>query len=128
MTDDTVSLLLKRFELLQKPWGRLLLRLHLEQQRLHAQWLACGTAALKRTFDISASLLLLLLLSPLFALIGVAVWIEDGGPVFFAQARVGQYGRHFKMYKIRSMCLDAEQRLQDLLGKNQHREGITFQI
>jgi len=74
------------------------------------------------------SFLLLLLLSPLFALIGVAVWVEDGGPVFFAQTRVGQYGRHFKMFKVRSMCLDAEQRLKDLLAKNQHREGVTFKI
>src|SRR4029077_20722288 len=34
----------------------------------------------------------------------------------------------FKMYKIRSMCLDAEQRLKDLLDKNQHKEGVTFKI
>jgi lipopolysaccharide/colanic/teichoic acid biosynthesis glycosyltransferase len=87
-----------------------------------------GTAAMKRTFDITVSFLFLLLLSPLFLLIGVAVWIEDGGCVFFAQTRVGQYGRHFKMFKVRSMCLDAEQRLKDLMAKNQHREGITFKI
>jgi len=128
MTDDTASLLIKRFELLQKPWGRLLLSLHFQQQKLRATWLTYGTEALKRPFGIVVSFLLLLLLSPLFALIGVAVWVEDGGPVFFAQTRVGQYGRHFKMFKVRSMCLDAEQRLKDLLAKNQHREGVTFKI
>ena len=104
------------------------MKLHLQQQRLRAHWLGRGTEVLKRTFDVIVSLVLLLLLSPLFALIGVAVWVEDGGPVFFAQTRVGRYGRHFKMYKIRSMCLDAEQRLKDLLAKNQHREGVTFKI
>jgi exopolysaccharide biosynthesis polyprenyl glycosylphosphotransferase len=128
MTDDTISLLLNRFARLQRPWGRLWVKLHLQQQRLRAHWLGRGTEVLKRTFDVIVSLVLLLLLSPLFALIGVAVWVEDGGPVFFAQTRVGRYGRHFKMYKIRSMCLDAEQRLKDLLAKNQHREGVTFKI
>ena len=54
--------------------------------------------------------------------------LEDGGPVFFSQTRVGQDGREFKMFKVRSMCLGAEQRLEDLLGKNKHRDGVTFKI
>jgi len=54
--------------------------------------------------------------------------IEDGGGAFFSQTRVGQFGREFKMYKFRSMCLDAEQRLKDLLAKNHHREGVTFKL
>jgi lipopolysaccharide/colanic/teichoic acid biosynthesis glycosyltransferase len=128
MNDDNELFFLRRFALLQKPWGRCWLNLHVQQQKLRAQWLACGTAILKRTFDFSASLGLLLVLSPLLVLIGVAVWVEDGGPVFFAQTRVGRYGRLFKMYKIRSMCLDAEKRLAELLGKNQHKEGVTFKI
>ena len=49
-------------------------------------------------------------------------------PVCFAQTRVGQFGREFKMYKVRSMCLDAEQRLQELLEKNHHKEGVTFKL
>src|SRR5204862_718684 len=61
-------------------------------------------------------------------LIVLMVQIEDGGPVFFAQTRVGRFGREFKMYKIRSMCLDAEERLKELLGKNHHKEGVTFKI
>jgi len=79
-------------------------------------------------FHLLVSLALLILLSPLFLLIAVLVWVEDGGPVFFAQTRVGQFGREFKMYKIRSMCRDAEQRLKDLLAQNQHQQGVTFKL
>jgi lipopolysaccharide/colanic/teichoic acid biosynthesis glycosyltransferase len=82
----------------------------------------------KRTLDIVASLLVLLVLIPLFALIAAAVWVEDGGPIFFAQTRVGRYGRHFKMFKIRSMCCNAEQRLKEVLARNQHAEGVTFKL
>ncbi|HVV70806.1 MAG TPA: sugar transferase, partial [Verrucomicrobiae bacterium] len=120
--------LLRRYALAQKPWGRLWLRLHVYRQWLRARWADRGTETLKRLFDIAVSFVLLLLLSPLLGAIALAVWVEDGGPIFFAQTRVGQFGRHFKMFKIRSMCLDAEQRLQELLARNQHKEGVTFKI
>ena len=129
MTNQDVTFLLQRRYASAQSWlGRLRLHLHVEQQRLRAGWLAHGTAVLKRSLDIIVSFICLLVLAPLFALIALLVWIEDGGPVFFAQVRVGQYGRHFKMYKIRSMCLDAEQRLKELLEKNQHQEGVTFKL
>ena len=83
---------------------------------------------MKRAFDIIASLVALILFGPLFLLIGLLIKIEDGGPVIFQQTRVGKFGREFKMYKFRSMCLDAETRLPELLKKNQHREGVTFKI
>jgi len=127
-SEHLTSLMLKRYAMAQDPFGRFWLSVHVELQRLHADWLANGTAFLKRAFDITASFGLLVLLSPVFLTIAVLVWIEDGGPIFFAQTRVGQYGREFKMYKIRSMCHDAEQRLKDLLTKNQHKEGVTFKL
>jgi lipopolysaccharide/colanic/teichoic acid biosynthesis glycosyltransferase len=126
--DDPTSKLLRRYTLAQSSLGRFFLRVHLELQRLRANWFAYGTSFLKRTLDISLSLFFLILLSTLFGIIALLVWIEDGGPVFFAQTRVGRFGREFKMYKIRSMCLDAEARLKELLDKNQHKEGITFKI
>lgn len=95
---------------------------------MRANWLSSSGMVLKRGFDITASFLALVFLSPLFALIATLVKIEDGGPIFFPQIRVGQYGREFKMYKIRSMCLDAEQRLKELVEKNHHKEGVTFKL
>ncbi len=128
MSHEIQLQLLRRYGAALTPTGRFWLALHFQQQRLRAEWLAHGTEILKRAFDVVVSFVLLLLLSPLFGLIAIAVWVEDGGPVFFAQPRVGQYGRRFKMYKIRSMCLDAEARLQELLQKNQHQEGVTFKL
>jgi len=98
------------------------------QQKLRAQWLTYGGDTLKRAFDVLVSSILLILLTPFLLLIALAVWVEDGGSILFAQTRVGQFGRLFKMYKIRSMCPDADQKLKDLLGKNQQKEGITFKL
>ncbi len=122
------ALVLRRYETAQSIAGRLLLNLHVEFQRMRASWLAQGGAALKRGFDIVASFLALLVLSPLFGLIAILVKIEDGGPIFFPQIRVGRHGREFKMLKVRSMCLDAEQRLKELIEKNHHKEGVTFKL
>jgi lipopolysaccharide/colanic/teichoic acid biosynthesis glycosyltransferase len=64
--------------------------------------------ALKRPFDVLLSSIGLVVASPLFALVAVAVKIEDGGPVFYAQERVGLGGRSFRLLKFRSMIPDAE--------------------
>ncbi len=120
--------LFRRLEATQTNWGRFRLEAHLAQQRLRAEWLTHGGDFLKRTFDIFVCLTALVLLSPFLLVIGLAVWVEDGGSVLFAQTRVGQFGRLFKMYKIRSMCPDADQRLKDLLARNQQKEGITFKL
>jgi lipopolysaccharide/colanic/teichoic acid biosynthesis glycosyltransferase len=63
---------------------------------------------LKRPFDVALSSLGLLLSTPLWAAIPAAVWLEDRGPVFYAQERVGRNGRTFKALKFRSMVKDAE--------------------
>ena len=62
----------------------------------------------KRGFDAVASALLLLLFSPLIGLCALAVKLEDGGPVFYAQERIGLHGHPFNIYKFRSMRVDAE--------------------
>ena len=64
--------------------------------------------AMKRLMDIVFSALGMMLLSPVFLAIAVAVKASSPGPVFFSQTRVGRYGRNFKFYKFRCMRQDAE--------------------
>ncbi len=64
--------------------------------------------ALKRTFDVGVSGLALILLSPLFGGIMLAIWLDDGRPIFFAQARSGKHGKVFQALKFRTMVVDAE--------------------
>lgn len=64
--------------------------------------------AVKRLTDIVAASVLLVLGSLLCLLVGLAIRLEDGGPVLFRQVRVGRGGSHFTLYKLRSMRLDAE--------------------
>ena len=128
MTGAELNVLSRRYTLAQSQAGRILVRLEFIVRELFRAVLIRGPELLKRSIDITISLLALLLLIPLFTLIYLLIKLEDGGPIFFIQTRVGQHGRHFKMYKFRSMCLDAEQRLRDLLAKNHHKEGVTFKI
>ena len=62
----------------------------------------------KHLFDFVASLLSILVLSPLFSLVCILIKLEDGGPIFYSQDRVGKDGKTFKMFKFRSMRVDAE--------------------
>jgi exopolysaccharide biosynthesis polyprenyl glycosylphosphotransferase len=129
MTNDQLNaLVLRRYGAAQSIFGRGLLNIHFQIQRLRATWFSQGTSFLKRALDIVAGFIFLVLCSPILLLIAVLIKLEDGGPVFFIQRRVGQFGREFRMYKIRSMCLNAEQKLKDLIAKNQHKEGVTFKL
>lgn len=59
----------------------------------------------KRAFDVAASTAGLVVLSPVFLGVGVTIWAQDRGPVFFRQERVGRGGRTFRIHKFRSMCV-----------------------
>jgi lipopolysaccharide/colanic/teichoic acid biosynthesis glycosyltransferase len=72
--------------------------------------------AVKHAGDRVAAGVLLLLLSPAFAVIGLLVWLEDGRPIFFRQDRVGRYGRRFLIWKFRTMVVEAD-RLLDKEGR-----------
>ena len=75
---------------------------------------------LKRMVDISASAIGITILIPFLIILAIMMKIEDPrGPIFFSQIRVGQNGKQFKMYKIRSMVVNAEELLEELLNQNE---------
>src|SRR5207253_2156420 len=84
-------------------------------------WLA------KNLIDRLAALLGLSLLLPLFVAIAVAIRISDPGPIFFRQPRVGREGRIFRVWKFRTMYVDAEDRLAALVEQNES-DGLLFKI
>ncbi len=82
---------------------------------------------IKRLMDIvggSIGLLLTLILTPFVAL---AIKVDSRGPVFFSQVRIGKNGRRFKMYKFRSMYIDAEERKKELMDQNEV-QGLMFKM
>lgn len=82
---------------------------------------------LKRGFDFATSASALLCLLPLFLLVALAIKLEDGGPVFFKQTRIGHRGRPFRMWKFRSMVVDAEARLAAIATQSE-RDGTCFKM
>ena len=69
-----------------------------------------GSLLLKRCFDIVVSALMLLILSPVFLVLAVAIKLDSPGPVFYRQVRVTQYGKEFRIFKFRSMVTGADKR------------------
>ena len=82
----------------------------------------------KRAFDIFLSTFLILLLFPLMLVIGLIVIFTSKGPMFYVSDRVGRYGYTFKFLKFRSMNVNAEEQLIDLLKKNEVEGGVTFKM
>lgn len=83
---------------------------------------------MKRALDLIVSALALIALFPVFLVTALAVVIEDPGPVFFVQIRVGQYGRHFRFYKFRSMVVNADRIKAQLASKNESVDGVIFKM
>ncbi|MDO8175347.1 sugar transferase [Lactiplantibacillus plantarum] len=87
-----------------------------------------GYRFIKRVFDFVASLLGLIILSPLFLLIAIAIKVEDPkGAVFYSQTRLGRGEVPFKMYKFRSMVSNADELLEKLLKDNEI-DGAMFKM
>jgi exopolysaccharide biosynthesis polyprenyl glycosylphosphotransferase len=82
---------------------------------------------LKDLFDRSAAAAALILLFPLLALLGVMIRLHDRGPALFTQTRVGKDGKVFRIYKFRTMVVDAEQRRAQLLASND-TDGVLFKL
>lgn len=90
--------------------------------------LVSGTDQLiKRTVDILGGIVGLAITGILFVFVAPAIYIADPGPIFFKQIRIGKNGRKFSIYKFRSMYLDAEERKESLMGRNE-MQGQIFKI
>ena len=108
----------------EKPHGQKLVHLDRKEQlrAKKAYWF------LRRLQDIVFSALALLVLLPVMAVVALVIYIDDPhGSPFFSQRRCGRDGKLFKMYKFRSMFVDAEERLKDLLKDNE-MDGPAFKM
>lgn len=83
---------------------------------------------IKRAVDIVGGVVGLILASPIMLVTAIAIKLDSPGPVFFKQTRVGKNGRQFKIYKFRSMYIDAEERKKELLSQNEIGGGVMFKI
>ncbi|HEX8101213.1 MAG TPA: exopolysaccharide biosynthesis polyprenyl glycosylphosphotransferase [Solirubrobacteraceae bacterium] len=86
--------------------------------------LTASSRAVKRAFDVAGAAVGLLACAPLLLAIAAAVRFDSAGPVFFRQTRVGRDGRPFRIFKFRTMGVDAESRKADLLALNEAGDGM----
>lgn len=90
-------------------------------------WVTESAYFVKRLLDVLVSALMLVLLTPLFLITALAIKIDNPGPLFFKQTRVGKWGRLFTMYKFRSMIVGADKMKEELLDQNESG-GIIFKM
>ena len=104
---------------------------HVDQKTLELRQIkrkSITYCVVKRTFDVVASSLALLLLAPVLLVFSALIFLDDPhGSPFFSQPRVGKNGRVFKFWKLRSMVCNAEELLEDLMDQNE-MEGPAFKI
>jgi len=83
---------------------------------------------MKRAMDIAAGILGCILTGVLFFFVAPVIYIKSPGPIFFSQERVGKNGKKFKLYKFRSMYLDADARKAELMKENKMADGKMFKL
>jgi exopolysaccharide biosynthesis polyprenyl glycosylphosphotransferase len=83
--------------------------------------------SLKRALDVTVASVMIVFASPIMIVTAIAIRLNSPGPILFRQIRVGKDGEHFPCYKFRSMYIDAEQRLKDLMAKNE-ADGPVFKM
>lgn len=83
---------------------------------------------IKRLIDIAAGLVGCLCTLLILIFIGPVIYLSSPGPIFFTQERVGRNGRKFRIYKFRSMYMDAEERKKELLALNKIGDGMMFKM
>lgn len=98
-----------------------------EQTLTAAPNIRTGYRFIKRAFDIVASLLALVILSPIFLLTAIAIYIDDPGPVFYSNLLVGKNGKKFPIHKFRSMYQNAAE-INVSAHEQKDNAGITFKL
>lgn len=93
----------------------------------NSQKMALGDTIAKRVLDIVGGIVGLIITGIFVIIVGPAIVIESPGPIFFSQTRIGKNGRRFKIYKFRSMYMDAEERKKELMEKNK-MSGLMFKM
>lgn len=78
--------------------------------------------------DIAGGLVGCLITLLIMITVGPVIYINSPGPIFFSQKRIGRNGRKFKMYKFRSMYMDAEARKKELMSQNKISDGMMFKL
>lgn len=92
-------------------------------------WLIIGGAKfIKRAVDIIVSLSMLIILSPIFLLVGLTIKLYDGGPMLYITNRVGLWGKEFSFPKFRTMVIDADRQIDELKEKADFPDSITFKM
>ena len=87
-----------------------------------------GQLFLKRLMDICGGLVGCIFTGIITIFVGPAIYLASPGPIFFSQERVGKNGKKFKMYKFRSMYMDAEERKAELMKENKLGDGKMFKM
>lgn len=82
----------------------------------------------KRCFDLLCATILVILLSPVYLVIAILIRLDSPGPIFFKQNRVGLHGKEFKIWKFRTMVVDAEKLQAKLEAKNEIKDGVLFKM
>ncbi len=101
-----------------------------QRLRLALSWWVIRTklmSSLKRVLDVTVAIIAIILTAPIMLITAILIKLESPGPVIFKQVRVGKGGEHFYCYKFRSMYVDAEQRLRELLAQNE-ADGPVFKM
>jgi exopolysaccharide biosynthesis polyprenyl glycosylphosphotransferase len=108
-------------------------RTHLEEVgpfpllKVHEEPIPVVGLAFKRTLDVLGAAVLLLLLSPLMAALGIAIWLDSPGSILYSAMRVGRKGRRFRCHKFRTMVANADEQ-KDQLRQANERRGPTFKV
>lgn len=89
--------------------------------------MARGTSQIRRAIDIVCAAIGLVVASPILLAAAAAIKLSDRGPVFFTQQRAGLGGKPFSIYKLRTMCVDAEAKKSELLAKSE-QDGAAFKL